>query len=242
MSIPPNNENVKSRRYDSPRRRAQAASTRRAILESARQLFEANGYAGTTLAAIAADAQVAVETIYRSFDGKAGLLEEVIVAAVAGGAERAAVPVLERPAIKAIVDEPNAREKIALHSATQPGIHTRSGPLLRALHEAAANDEDLRAVLMRLEGQRLEGMNQYAGDLLNTGQVRSDLSREHIRDTLWTLTSLEVHDLLVARCRWPSEHYAEWLSDTLDRILLNDRTSDSDTVASRRGPADDGSD
>lgn len=238
MSIPPNTESVKSRRYDSPRRRAQAASTRRAILESARQLFEANGYAGTTLAAIAADAQVAVETIYRSFEGKAGLLEEVIVAAVAGSVERAAVPVIERPAIKAIVDEPDAGRKIALHSATQPGIHTRSGPLLRALREAAANDDDLRVVLTRLESQRLEGMNQYAGDLLDTGQVRAELARDEVRDTLWTLTSLEVHDLLVIRRGWSPDGYAKWLSDTLVRTLL----SDSGDVARRGGSANHGSD
>lgn len=238
MSMPPNNEKVKSRRYDSPRRRAQAASTRREILESARRLFEANGYAGATLAAIAADAQVAVETIYRSFDGKAGLLEEVIVTAVAGGAERAAVPVIERPAIKAIVNEPDARKKIALHSATQPGIHARSGPLLRALREAAANDEELQVAWMRLESQRLEGMRQYAGDLFNTGQVRADLSRDDVRDTLWTLTSLEVHDLLVTRRQWSPDDYAEWLSDTLARILL----SDSPHESGRRSTTHDGAD
>ncbi|HVR31788.1 MAG TPA: TetR family transcriptional regulator, partial [Acidimicrobiia bacterium] len=177
MSIPANSEDVKRRKYDSPRRRAQAASTRRDIIDAARRLFEGSGYAATTLAAIATEAEVAVETIYRSFDGKAGLLEEVIQAAVAGGADRAQLPVTERPAISAVIEEPDARKKVALHSATQPGIHARSGPLLRALREAAAADEDLRKTYERLEQQRLNGMSQYAQDLIGTGQARHDLSQ-----------------------------------------------------------------
>jgi len=220
MSVPPNNETVKRRRYDSPRRRAQAADTRRDIIDAARRLFEENGYAGTTLAAVASEADVVVETIYRSFDGKAGLLEEVIQAAVAGGANRAQVPVTERPAIRAVIEEPDARKKIALHSATQPGIHARSGPLLRALREAAAADENLQQVHERLEGQRLNGMNQYAHDLIATGQTRKDLNQDDIRDILWTITSIEVHDRLVIQRRWSQEDYVEWLTDTIARLLL----------------------
>jgi len=220
MSILSNMENVKRRRYDSPRRRAQAADTRRDIIDAARRLFEENGYAGTTLAAVASEADVVVETIYRSFDGKAGLLEEVIQAAVAGGANRAQVPVTERPAIRAVIEEPDARKKIALHSATQPGIHARSGPLLRALREAAAADENLQQVHERLEGQRLNGMNQYAHDLIATGQTRKDLNQDDIRDILWTITSIEVHDRLVIQRRWSQEDYVEWLTDTIARLLL----------------------
>jgi len=220
MSVPPTEENVKRRRYDSPRRRAQAARTRQDIIEAARRLFEDNGYAGTTMEAIASEAGVVVETIYRSFDGKAGLLEEVIKAAVAGGADRAQVPVRERPAIRAVMEEPDARKKIALHSATQPGIHARSGPLLRAVREAAAADENLQQVHERLEHQRLDGMNQYAHDLISTGQTREALDQAEIRDILWTLTSIEVHDRLVIQRRWSQEEYVEWLSDTIARVVL----------------------
>lgn len=220
MSIPSNSETVKRRTYDSPRRRAQAARTRQDVIEAARRLFGENGYAGTTLAAIASEADVVVETIYRSFEGKAGLLEEVIQAAVAGGADRAQVPVTERPAIRAIMDEPDPRKKIALHSATQPGIYARSGLLLRALREAAAADQNLQEVHERLEQQRLVGMNQYADDLIGTGQTREDLTRDGISDILWTITSVEVHDRLVVQRRWSADEYVEWLTDTIARLVL----------------------
>ena len=47
-----------TRRYNSPRRREQAAETRRQILASAQALFERGGFAGTSMAAIASAAGV----------------------------------------------------------------------------------------------------------------------------------------------------------------------------------------
>ena len=68
-------EPVKStRRYNSPRRREQAAATRQEILEAAQRLFERQGYAATTMAAIAAEAGVALKTVYVVFETKSGLL------------------------------------------------------------------------------------------------------------------------------------------------------------------------
>ena len=67
-------ERVKTRRYDSARRREQAAATRREILQAAQRLFEGQGYAATTMAAIAAEAGVALKTVYVAFETKSGVL------------------------------------------------------------------------------------------------------------------------------------------------------------------------
>ena len=68
-------EHVKrTRRYDSSRRRAQAAATRTEILDAARRQFERRGYAATTMEAIAAEAGVALKTVYVGFETKSGLL------------------------------------------------------------------------------------------------------------------------------------------------------------------------
>ncbi|MPZ73105.1 MAG: TetR family transcriptional regulator, partial [Nitriliruptorales bacterium] len=76
-----------------------------------------------TMNDIAEAAGVAVETVYRGFSSKAVVSQSAVEAAVAGGAERAAVPAEERPAIRAVIDEPDPRRQQELYAATQPGIH-----------------------------------------------------------------------------------------------------------------------
>ena len=83
--------------------------------------------------AIAAEAGVVVETIYRAFGSKAGLFKAVIEAALAGGSETGRAPPAERPAIRAVIEETDPRRKLELYAATQPGVHGRSGPLYRVL-------------------------------------------------------------------------------------------------------------
>jgi AcrR family transcriptional regulator len=222
MSIPSNPEGVKPRRrYHSTRRQAQAAQTRQDIIAAALHLFLQQGYAATTMAGIAQAAGVVVETIYRAFGGKAALFKAVVEAAVAGGAARAAVPPEQRPAIQAMIQEPDPRRLLELHAATQPGIHARAGPPYRLLMQAAA-DPELAAVWTQLEAQRLDGMRRIAQRLSDGGALRPELSVEEAADVLWTMNSLAVHDLLVLQRGWTPERYRDWLAATNARALLAD--------------------
>jgi AcrR family transcriptional regulator len=218
-------EEVKARRaYRSVKRAEQVAQTRRDIVATAGGLFREHGYASVSMPQIASEAGVAVETIYRAFGSKAGLFSAVIDAAVAGGASRAELPVEERPAIRAIINEAHPRRQIELYAATQPGIHRRAGPLLRALAAAGATDPDLRALWERIETGRLHGQAGFVSMLASRGALRPGLTVEEGRDGLWTLTSLAVWDLLVTQRRWSAEQYQRWLADRLIGLLLPDRT------------------
>jgi len=210
------------RRYDSSRRRAQAAQTRLDIATAARGVFEEQGYTAAGIAKIAEAAGVVVETVYRAFGSKSGLFKAVIEAAVAGGAARAAVPVEERPAIRAIIDEPDPRRQLELYAATQPGIHARVGPLLRVLQQAASSDAELADLWRRLETERLEGMSNLPRLLAQRSALRSGLSVEEARDILWTVNSQAVYDLLVEERRWSAKRYRDWIAFTLQRLLLSD--------------------
>jgi AcrR family transcriptional regulator len=210
------------RRYESRRREEQAAQTRGDILAAAGKLFRDRGYGATSMPLIATESGVVVETVYRAFGSKAGLFRAVIEAVLAGGATRADVPVEERPAIRAMIEERDPRRQIALYVATQPGIHRRSGPLLRALLGAVATDAELKALWDEMEAWRLEGQGRFVGMLAERGRLRPGLSFEEARDVVWTLCSLAVHDLLVVARRWTSEHYQEWLTAALTRELLPD--------------------
>lgn len=209
-----------SRRYDSPHRRAQAARTSRDIVEAAGRLFLEHGYAGTTMASIAAEAGVVVETVYRAFNGKASLFGAVVEAALAGGAERAERPVEQRPVIAALIAETDPRRQVDLYASTQPGIHRRAGPLLRALRDARALDPELATIWDDLEASRRARQGRFAELLASRGLLRPGLSADEAGDIVWTLCSLAVHDLLVLERRWPMKRYGEWLAATLARQLL----------------------
>jgi AcrR family transcriptional regulator len=218
-------EIVKPRRpYDSRRRREQAAQTRRDVEVAANKLFRERGYAGTSMPAIASEAGVVVETIYRAFGSKAGLFKAVIESALAGGSKRAELAPAQRPAIRAVIAEPDPGRKLELYAATQPGVHGRSGPLYRVLVGAANSDPELAEVLDALEARRLHGLGGLASQLAESRALRSDLSVDGARDIIWTLCSTAVHDLLVRQRGWSAEAYRGWLAATLKRELLADRT------------------
>ena len=209
------------RAYRSTKRADQVAQTRRDILASAGTLFRARGYAGVSMPVIAGESGVAVETIYRAFGSKTGLFKAVIDAAVAGGSTRADRPVEERPAIRAMIDEPDPRRQVEMYAATQPGIHRRSGPLLLALAGAAATDPELERLWREIEASRLEGQGRFVGMLASRGVLRAGLSVEDGRDGLWTLCSVVVFDMLVNSQGWPIDRYERWLADRLIDQLLD---------------------
>jgi TetR/AcrR family transcriptional regulator, regulator of autoinduction and epiphytic fitness len=219
-------DDVKPRRaYRSTRRAEQSAQTRRDIVMAAGGLFRERGYTGASMPAIAEAAGVAVETLYRAFGSKAGLFRAVVEAALAGGAARADTPVEERPAVRAIVEEPDPRRQVELYAATQPGIHRRAGPLLRTLLGAAGTDPELRGLWDQMEEWRLTGQGRFVGMLAERGALRPDLDVEEARDVLWTLCSLANYDLLVTARGWSDDRYERWLATSLRAALLPDPTS-----------------
>ena len=216
-------EDVKPRRaYRSIKRAEGVAETRRHILATAGSLFRQHGYGGVSMPTIATEAGVAVETIYRAFGSKSRLFSAVVDAAVAGGASRAEVPVTDRPAIRAIIEDPDPHRQVARYAATQPGIHRRAGPLLRVLMQASSSDPELKALWESIETSRRHGQAGFVAMLAGRGALRPGLSADEGRDGLWTLTSLAVFDMLVGTCGWSIERYQQWLSHQLSHLLLPD--------------------
>ena len=211
---------TQKRAYRSTRRADQVAQARRHVLATAGALFRAHGYAAVAMPVIAREADVAVETIYRGFGSKAGLFKAVVDAAVAGGSTRADVPVEQRPAIRALIEESDPHRQVELYAATQPGIHRRSGPLLLALAGAAASDPELDALWREIEASRRMGQSRFVEMLAARGRLRPGLSVEDGADGLWVLTSITVYDMLVHTRGWSVESYERWLSDRLIDLLL----------------------
>src|SRR5262245_49994261 len=98
------------RTYNSPRRREQAAATRRRILDAARRLFDRQGYAATTMAAIAGEAGVALKTVYLAFETKSGVLRALWNVTLRG--DDGDVPVAEQAWYLETLAEPDPERQL----------------------------------------------------------------------------------------------------------------------------------
>src|SRR3954451_18308199 len=116
------------RRYESPRRRAQADATKRDILEAAQRLFERQGYAATTMAAIAADAGVALKTVYVVFETKSGVLRALWNMLLRGDTGDA--PIAERSWYREVVEEPDPERQLLLLAHNSRVVNLRIAGVL----------------------------------------------------------------------------------------------------------------
>ena len=83
--MPPKPAAVKRRRrYDATSRRARALHKQRAIVDAAERLFLRDGFQATTIPAVAAEAGVSQETIYKTFGSKTGLVRAIRERGLAG--------------------------------------------------------------------------------------------------------------------------------------------------------------
>jgi AcrR family transcriptional regulator len=183
-------------------------------------VFLERGYAGATIPRIAAEAGVAVETIYRTAPGKPGLLAAAVETALAGGLDNANLQVEQRPGIRRVIEEEGPVRKLQLYAATQPGVYGRAGGLLRVLDEAATSIPDLAQLRERYAASRLEGMRQLAQQLAEQQTLRAGLSPQQAADILVTVCSRANYDSLVTERGWSPEDYQGWVADTLVRTLL----------------------
>jgi AcrR family transcriptional regulator len=126
-------EHVKTRPYNSPRRREQAAATRREILQAAQRLFERQGYGATTMAAIAAEAGVALKTVYLAFETKSGVLRALWNLLLRG--DEGEAPVAERSWYREVVEEPDPQRQLRLNARNSRAAKTRIAGVLKAIRD-----------------------------------------------------------------------------------------------------------
>jgi len=204
------------RRYDSTGRRERARQTRDQITGIARELFLSGGYADTTVAAIAAAAHVSVETIYKGFGGKPGLVRAIIERGLAG---EGPIPAEQRS--DHIRDtEPDPRAILAAWGAFTAELGPRVIPILLLARDAAASDPEIAVVVDQLSAARLERMTVNARGLAQAGHLRPGVTVEQAADMMWAYCSAELYELLVLRRGWTAERYGQFIAQALTAALL----------------------
>lgn len=203
------------RRYDASGRHAAAADRRARIISAARSRFLAQGYHATTVAQIAADAGVSSETVYKAFGSRAGLVEAIWTAALAGEGERHAETLSDEGARRAETPD----ELLRHWSRMAAGVAPLAAPVYELVRTAAVTDTDAARLFERIEAARAERMSHNAAYLVDGGHLRPGLTAEHARDILMVATA-DLYPAFVVRAGWDSDEYVDLVHRFLRSALL----------------------
>lgn len=198
-------------------RATRAVETRRRVLESATRLFENRGYLETTMADIARESSVAVQTLYLSFGSKVAMLSAALDIAIAGDDEP--VPIIERPWFVRSLEESEARLSIALFVGGAADVISRHYALFSVI-KAASADPEVGALLDSNKTQRYDVHQRFARNLVKKPGLRPDVRGRDVAASIYALVSPESFGLLVGERGWSKARWAAWTVDHLSRELL----------------------
>lgn len=207
-----------ARRYNSPLRRDQAAVTRRQILAAAQELFERDGYAATSMAAIASAAGVSLKTVYLAFETKSGVLRALWHRLLRG--DRDDVPVGAQPWFQEVLAEPDPHRQIVLNMRNSRAVKVRAGALLEVIRSAAPGDPAIGELWRRIQTEFHANQRAVVQSLADKRALKAGLDVDTATDILWSLNHPSVYWLLAEERGWPPERYEQWLADLLCSQLL----------------------
>ena len=186
-------------------RKERAAATRRRILDSALAAFSERGYSATTMDAVAADAGVAVQTVYFTFGTKSELLQAVFEHAVLG-------PEQTPPHLMPWWPRPDDGHDITtavtrLIDGTME-VLTRAAPLVWSV----VGDEGARERYEHNEQLRQYGYTELLNILAEKHPLRPGLTPPRARDVLLVLTAPQLFVQFTSELGWSTGELAAWIT------------------------------
>lgn len=210
----PVNGRKRPRRYDASARRAEAERRRQRALESAREHFVTEGFVATTMGSIASDAGVSVESLYKWFGSKAGLLRSLWDLSLAGSGPVHA----ERRSDAASAAAEDARAIIRSWSRLAAEVGALADPVHRVVESAAHVDPAAAELFDLIEAERSARMAHNAAYLAEGGYLREDVTPDRARQVLLLYTTL--YSRLVVENGWSPEEFSDFVERGLTAHLL----------------------
>ncbi len=205
------------------RRARKALATRHRLLDAAETLFARDGYAATTISAIADEADVAVQTVYAVFGTKRALLTELLAARVVGDED--ATPLQRRGQWQAIEQEDDPRRQLALFAALATQIGDRIATVYQVLAAAASSDPEIADLYRNQQQARYKDQRRLARSLARKGALRPGLTETMATDVMWTIANPHTHHALIGERQWTPDQYEHWLAQILNCALLSEPSS-----------------
>ena len=191
-------------------REERAALTRSRIAQAARRLFASQGYGATTLAAVAAEAGVAVQTVYAVYGSKAEILRTL-------GHDLLNEPHAGAAFGQALLERDAGRKLVLLARSIR--LRWEHGHDVVSIYEVAgATDPKIRKDVEELLGVRRSGLARVARSI--RAELAAGLSVAQAAALLDALTLPSVYAQLVSVHRWTPDRFESWLAAILRRQLL----------------------
>lgn len=197
-------------------RAARALANRQRMVQTAYTLFCARGYAATPLSDIAAQAGVAVQTLYFTFGTKSALLHEAFAHAVMGPQPR---PPELQPWYQKMLHTPDVRDGIKHVVAGSVPIFARVAPLINAV-QAAASDPEAAAIRQQQEQTRRRSFTHIVEVLADKQRLRNGLNVHHATDIMMVIVSAEIFQTFTAQHGWSRARYIDWATKTVHHDLF----------------------
>jgi len=207
-------QNRKKRIYNSETRDAQAAQTRSRILESAKQLFEAEGFECVTIEKLAQESHVSMPTIYSLFKSKRGILRALM---------DEAFPVEQRRALVEIVEqEESAEGYLALAAKIARQMYDAERAQMDVFRGASVLAPEFKELEREREERRYKRQEKTIKAIVKSKSsfFPKNLSVVKIQDILWAFTGRDMYRMLVVERGWQSDEYEKWLAQLLIKTLL----------------------
>lgn len=208
----------RKRAYRSAIRDQQAEGTRRLILEAAKRLLEEQGYAATTMQAIAAEAAVVPQTVYSAFSSKSGLLSALWDIVLRGSED--AAPVGALPWYREVIEELVPERQLRLNARNSRMVKERIAGVIRVIRDGATSDPAVGKLWSDIESSFYRNQAAIVGSIAEKGALRGGLDATRATDILWTLNHPDVWRLLVGERGWSPDDYERWFGDTACAQLL----------------------
>jgi AcrR family transcriptional regulator len=206
------------RAYRSALRTAQAERTRAAVVAAATRCFVEHGYARTTMRDIAQTAGVALQTVFAQ-GSKASLLLAAVDRGLVGDDEQA--PLLQRDLFRRLFAADDLDEKLAVFREITRVYVPQTGPIMQAFAAAAAMDDEIAVAYAEYSRRRYQDSRGMLGAF--EPWLRPDLDVDRATEIFWAVFSHETAAALIGGRGWSIVQYADWLADTLERLLLGPR-------------------
>ena len=196
-----------------PSRSERARTTRLRITAAAYQLFCERGYAGTTVADIAKQADVAVQTVYFTFHTKRALLSQAYEYAVHGPDDP--LPPAEQPWYGHMVAETDLTKAVRFAVVGAGEILRRATPLDTIMRGGADRDPDTARVRALHERSRAHGYRDMLEVLRAKSGLRTGLTHDRATQLLLLYVGMDVYRVLVYDFGWTHDEWVDWTVATL---------------------------